>query len=117
MPAHKPTELARLLVAALVGYGLKYETVAAHPDIKCSVRTLHKHYRVELDEGNAKAMGLIGEAIFEEGVLKRNTAILIFLAKTRLGLQEVTRQETTGLDGGPVKVTVTYRMMKTKAKK
>ena len=115
-PKHKPTELSRKLVAALVGYGLKHEVVAKHPDVACGITTLHKYYRDELDAGNAKAMGLIGEALFDEAVTKRNPACLIFLAKTRLGLQEVTRVENTGADGKPIDMKITYRMVGDKAK-
>lgn len=98
-PAHKPTELSRKLVAALVGYGLKHEVVAAHPDVKCGITTLHKYYREELDEGNAKALGLIGEALFDEAVKKRTPSVLIFLGKTRLGLKEATEVTVTDPEG------------------
>ena len=105
-PKHKPTELSRKLVAALVGYGLKHEVVAKHPDIACGITTLHKYYRDELDAGNAKALGLIGESLFYEAVTKRNPACLIFLAKTRLGFREVQEVRIGDTDGKPVKFIV-----------
>lgn len=98
-PAHQPTNLSRKLVAALVGYGLKYEVVAKHPEIACGLTTLRKYYRDELDEGNAKALGLIGEALFDEAVIKRTASVLIFLGKTRLGLKEATEVQVTDPEG------------------
>ena len=107
-PKHKPTDLSRKLVAALVGYGLKHEVVAKHPDIACGITTLHKYYRLELDAGNAKAMGLIGGALFDEDVTKRNPACLIFRAKTGRGVQAVPGVGNHGADGKRSGLTSTY---------
>jgi len=103
-PRYKPTDRARSMVKTLAGYGIKQTEIAAHPDVACGMTTLHKYYRDELDAGDAAAQGLIGEALFDEAVNKRNIPSLIFLGKTRLGLKEVQQVQQTGADGGPIQV-------------
>ncbi len=80
------------------GYGLKQAVIA--DVMKCSIKTLHKYYRTELDEGDGKAQAKIGQSLFNKA-MSGDTASLIFLAKTRLGLREVNRLEVdnTSSDG------------------
>ncbi len=105
--AHKPTDKNRGIVEAMSSYGITQEVIAKRIDI--GVTSLNKYYREELDRGDGMAQAKIGEALYEKAVISKDTACLIFLAKTRLGLKEVSRVEATGPDGKPTAMKVTYR--------
>lgn len=97
---HKPTAETRKVAHTLAGYGIKQEIICKALGI--SLPTLHKHYRDELDKGDAQGQGKIGEALFQKA-MKGDTAALIFLAKVRLDFKETSRHEHTGADGGPIR--------------
>ena len=99
---HEPTPKALRQVYALSRYGVPQDAICAA--IEVSLPTLHKYYRNELDRGMAAALMKLGKALFERAVVDRDTAALIFLGKTRLGLKETSRVESTGADGGAIKV-------------
>ncbi len=56
--AHNPTDQGRAQVEAMSGYGLKQDAIANV--MKCSIKTLHKYYRTELDEGPTDSLGALG---------------------------------------------------------
>ncbi len=105
--AHKPTAKDRKTAEAMSGYGIRQEVIACV--IGVSEPTLRKHYREDLDRGDGMAQAKIGETLYERAVVDRDTTSLIFLAKTRIGLREVSRVESTGPNGEPIAMTVTYR--------
>ena len=92
---------------AMSGYGIKQEVIACV--IGVSEPTLRKYYREELDRGDGMAQAKIGEALYEKAVISKDTSCLIFLAKTRIGLREVSRVESVGPNGEPIAMSVTYR--------
>ena len=105
--AHKPTAKDRKTAEAMSGYGIRQEVIACV--IGVSEPTLRKYYRKELDRGDGEMQEKIGKALFDKAIVDKDTASLIFLAKTRIGLREVSRVENTGPNGEPVAMTVTYR--------
>lgn len=108
MPPHKPTDRQRVIVETLAGYGVPTDQIAEHPDVDVSRTTLWKHYAREIAIGNARALGKIGEALFQRAIGTKehpgSDTLLIFLGKTRLGLKEISRVEQTGADGGPIEI-------------
>ncbi len=105
--AHKPTDKNRGIVEAMSSYGITQEVIAKRIDI--GLTSLNKYYRFELDTGDGMAQSKIGEALYEKAVISKDTACLIFLAKTRIGLREVSRVESVGPNGEPIAMSVTYR--------
>ncbi len=101
--AHKPSDHTRWVVECLAGYGIKHEDIGHHPDLQIGETALVKYYREELDTGNTLALAMLGRAAFARA-LAGSDALLIFLMKTRVGLREVLRVESTGIDGGPILV-------------
>jgi hypothetical protein len=91
------------MVEALAGVGIPQDDIChliINPFTKrgISKSTLHRHFRQELDEGNAKAKAKIGETLF--GMMGQgNVAAAIFLAKVRLGWSEKLVVEQKESDG------------------
>jgi len=99
---HQPTDESRRQVEALSGYGMPRERIC--DVIGVSWPTLLKYYDRELALGDAKALSQIAKAAFERGVIDKDTSMLIFLCKTRLGWRDVQRVENTGPNGGPIQI-------------
>ncbi len=95
-PAHKPTDTGRRQVEAMSGYGLRQEVIATV--MGCSISTLHRHYREQLDEGDGRAQAKIGQALYDMAIAGDRTC-LIFLAKCRLGFREASEIVVTDPDG------------------
>ena len=102
--AHKPTDEGRRQVEAMAGYGVRQEVIAKV--MVCGIKTLHKYYRRELDSGDGRAQAKIGQALYDKAVNDKDTASLIFLAKTRLKLREVTEVRVGDTDGKPIRFVV-----------
>jgi hypothetical protein len=65
------------MVESLVSHGLTHETIAQLLDI--SADTLTRHYRRELDTGEAKAVALMARSLFRRGLRGDTTAALFWL--------------------------------------
>ncbi len=100
--AHQPTKESRQLVQLHAAVGTPVARIAEIMEI--SEKTLRKHYRTELDLGQAKANATIGGALFNSAK-DGNTTAQIFWLKTRAGWRETNRIEH-GIDDGTIKPTV-----------
>ena len=96
-PAHKKSEEKARLVRVMAQYGAPQEDIAH--EVGISVDTLTKYYAQEYASGKAHADVVIRQTIFEKAVKQKDTACLIFLCKTRLGMRETTRPERISPDG------------------
>lgn len=81
----------------------------------CSLNTVQSYIKdfptvkTARDEEREKMGDAVELALYDEAVNKRNTAALIFLAKTQFKDRGyVERQEVTGKDGGAIEVIYTY---------
>lgn len=80
--------------------GCDYMTVRRYLDKYPTLAVLQK----ELTEQMGDAVEL---ALYDEAVNKRNTAALIFLAKTKFKNRGyIERQEVTGAEGGPIAINI-----------
>jgi hypothetical protein len=86
---------------------------AAARRLGCAENTIRRYINnyPEVAEVHTEAFETAGDnveyALYDEAVNQRNTAALIFLAKTRFRNRGYTeRQELTGANGGPVAITV-----------
>ena len=100
-PAHTPTEKTRNEVAALAGFGVRYEDIADFLGI--SEKTLTKHYKEELKNGAIKANAAIAKTLFN-AAKEGNVTACIFWLKTRAGWRETQNVELSGPEKGPVAV-------------
>ncbi|MDJ0449232.1 hypothetical protein [Methylocystis sp. JR02] len=85
-----------------------------------SLKTLHKHFRVELNTGMVKSNAKVGESLFIQAVgapaqfdergnqiraeQPRVPSCGIFWAKARMGWKERDVHELTGENGGPIEI-------------
>ncbi len=92
---------------------LDAETVEKYAMIGCTLReiadrfgvgheTIRRKYKEALQRGRALGKMKIRKAIWDVGVEKENTSILLHLAKHELGQHDKIRQELTGADGEPI---------------
>lgn len=89
-------------------------TLAAR-QLGCAPNTVRRYIReyVTVAEAQAIAHDTMGDevesALYDEAINKRNTAALIFIAKTKYKDRGyVERQEVSGKDGGDVAIRVVY---------
>lgn len=118
--AHKPTQKSRAEVMALASYGIPQTGICEYIGIK-DKKTLHKHYRKELDRAAVNANAKVGKFLFkaasgdaleDENIDAKFADCIraaIFWAKTRMDWSE--RSEITGPGGGPVEVKVTRKVV------
>lgn len=120
-----PTPDQRRQIEALAAYGIPQEEMCrllANPETgrPIDLKTLHKHFRHELDTGMAKANARVAESLFRQAVgapaqydaeghvlRAEQTPVVsaaIFWLKARAGWKERDVHELTGPDGGPIEV-------------
>lgn len=95
-PAKKRNETDGKVVEALAAFGVPQESIAGH--VGMSVPTLVKLYRAELKKGKSTGDVKLMETAFSKATKDRDTAMIIFLLKTRLHMSE-----TGKADGVPDK--------------
>ena len=86
-PPHKPTEKSRNDVRNMAAVGITQEDIVKV--IRVDLKTLRKHYRVELDESLVKANAQVGGALFTKAK-NGDTAAMIWWEKTRAGKSDKT---------------------------
>ena len=96
MVEHEPTEKTRAQVQQASGLGLPQEQICAL--IGISVKTLRKHYEVELGLGKALASAQIAKSLFNKAQGGDTTA-MIWWTKAQMRWSETVKQELTGADG------------------
>lgn len=106
------------MVEAFAAYGIQQEEMCLVLGI--SLKTLHKHFRVELNTGMVKSNAKVGESLFIQAVgapaqfdergnqiraeQPRVPSCGIFWAKARMGWKERDVHELTGENGGPIEI-------------
>ena len=104
---------AEQMIAALQATKGMVTLAARH--LGCSVNTVQRYIseyptvKAARDTEREKMGDAVELALYDEAVNKRNTAALIFMAKTLFKDRGyVDRQEVTGADGGAIEVKYTY---------
>jgi hypothetical protein len=121
----EPTEEQRRQVEAFAAYGIPQEDMCKlipnpRTGKPIDLKTLHKHFRVELDTGMIRANAKVAESLFRQAVgapaqydatgkliRAEQTPVVsagIFWAKARMGWKERDVHEFTGENGGPIEV-------------
>ncbi|MGJ0397425.1 MAG: hypothetical protein ACR65U_14480 [Methylocystis sp.] len=114
----KPSDEQRKMIEAYAAYGISQEEMCTLVGV--SLKTLHKHFRQELDTGMTKANAKVAESLFRQAVgapaqydsegklLRAEQAPVvsagIFWAKARMGWKETDVHEFQGRDGGPIEI-------------
>ena len=98
--AHMPDSNERRQVQAMAAYGIPETYISGVLGI--DPKTLRKHYREELDFGEAKANAQVAGFLFNSAK-NGNVTAQIFWLKTRARWREVpTALEHSGPNGGPI---------------
>ena len=84
-PPFKPTATQRAFVEGAALGGLPHERIAER--VGCSVDTLVKYFRKELDAVH-EAHSRLAKTAFDMALNERNPAMVMFLCKTRLNWSE-----------------------------
>ncbi|TDX61941.1 hypothetical protein EDE12_11242 [Methylosinus sp. sav-2] len=121
----EPSEDQRRQVEAFAAYGIPQEDMCKlllnpRTGKPIDLKTLHKHFRVELDTGMVRANAKVAESLFRQAVgaaaqydangkliRAEQTPVVsagIFWAKARMGWKERDVHEFTGENGGPIEV-------------
>ena len=87
----KPTDELRAKVRQLSAMGLPQDDIARL--IECSPKTLRKHFRRELDLGNAEVNAMVAGFLFQNAKAG-NVAAQIFWLKTRARWKEIPPPKT-----------------------
>jgi hypothetical protein len=93
--AHQPTLETRKTVENASGLGIPQESIAILLEI--TPKTLRRKYRRELDQGKAK-MDVTAGGQIAKGILRGDTGLLIFYARTRMGWKPPPTEITTPPD-------------------
>lgn len=102
---HEPTDLTRAQVDELCNLGMTQLQIARILHI--SEPTLRKHYREELDAGDARATSEVARNmlnIARDPEHKSAAMVGMFWLKTKGGWRETTKLEHTGANGGPIQL-------------
>jgi len=93
---HVPTAVQRQLVAALAGFGITHNAIAAHIGI-CR-NTLEKHYAADLENAQELANARVAQSLFQMATSGKVPAAAIFWMKARAKWREQDPPEfsTTG---------------------
>jgi hypothetical protein len=99
---HRKTEMAANEVKAYATVHVPHHQIAILMNI--STPTLLKHYRRELDEGDARGCALIAKTLFTRATVDRDLGALCFIAKCKMGWREtqVVQNQLLDKDGNPV---------------
>lgn len=103
----EPTPETRKMVEQLVAFGIPNEQImnmVIGPSGKpmTSKQTLYRHFRSELENGEAKANAKVAQCLFAQATVGNNVTAQIFWLKTRARWRETNHLELTGKDGGPI---------------
>ena len=107
--AHRPTEITRAQVLALVGFGIRAEEIADYLGI--TRPTLDKYYKKELSTGALRANAAIAETLYKKAK-DGDTTACIFWLKTRAGWRETNKLELAGSEEQPLTIKTHYDLGK-----
>lgn len=91
---YQPTDDQRRQVLAMTGFGIRQDEIATSLEI--DKKTLHKHFRRELDTGMTVANVRVARALYQNAVEHNNVAAQIWWTKTRMGWKDTSVVENTG---------------------
>jgi hypothetical protein len=96
-PAHRPDATSRRQVEAMTAYGVPELNIASV--IGIDPKTLRKHYRDELDNGQVKATAKVAESLFRKATSDgpQSVTAAIFWLKTKGGWRETPQDHRVGL--------------------
>ena len=96
-PAHRPDATSRRQVEAMTAYGVPELNIASVVGI--DPKTLRKHYRGELDNGQVKATAKVAENLFRKATSDgpQSVTAAIFWLKTKGGWRETPQTHEVGL--------------------
>jgi hypothetical protein len=95
-----PDDAMRPRITELSRLGIPVEQIA---HVACMTRdNLYKHYRHDMMTGRLLSNELVGSVLLEKATVDKDTAALIFWAKTQMGWKETKAHEITGKDGDAV---------------
>lgn len=83
MQVYEPTEKSRKIVRQLAMLGVPQEQIAKKMGI--DAKTLRRHYREDLDEGDVEAFASVAGALWHNAVKNNNVVAQIFWMKARHG--------------------------------
>lgn len=95
------------MVKTMVAGGIDQTAIAGVLGI--SKPTLRKHYGREIATAAAEAHMRVSASLFSLATTGKNVAAGIWWEKTRRGMSETQRIESTGADGKPIENIVTYK--------
>lgn len=87
-PEFKPTPEQRKMVESLSSYGIPQDEICKV--VGCSVPTLEKHFRAELDTATTKANAMVAQRLYQMAVAGNPPAATFFWLKTRANWRETT---------------------------
>ena len=88
-PRFKPSESDRNTAQTMAAYGVPEEQIARAIGRRgISAKTLRKHFRNELSNGQAVANAKIAQTLFQMATSGEHPAVTIFCAKVRLHMRE-----------------------------
>ena len=74
--------------------------------------TLRKHYDLELGLGKAQASAAVAKTLFNKATVGGDTTACIWWTKAQMRWAETQRHETSGPDGGPQELKITWQSEK-----
>lgn len=102
-PSHQPTEKNKATVLKLAKLGVPQNIISIA--LAIDVKTLHKYYSNQLDEGKVHVVESLLQTAQQRA--KKSDAILIFLLKTIAGLKESEIVDDNGRKAKIVEIRVT----------
>jgi len=103
-PPFEPTDEQRYTVEVMTSGGWTEDQIAGCLGI--DPKTLRKHFRDELDNGDARFLTKVYESLGRQA-LSGNVGAACFILKTRAGFSEKVVNEHTGPGGGPIQTETT----------
>ena len=80
---YRPTDDQRRQVLTMTGFGIRQDEIATA--LMIDKKTLHKHFRRELDTGMTEANVRVAQALYTNATKHMNVAAQIWWTKVRMG--------------------------------
>lgn len=90
----QPTDDQRRQVLTMTGFGLRQDEICT--SLLIDKKTLHKHFRRELDTGMTEANVRVAQALYTNATKNMNVAAQIWWTKTRMGWKDTSVVENKG---------------------
>jgi hypothetical protein len=83
---YQPTDEQRRTVLTMTGFGIRQEEIAT--SLQIDKKTLHKHFRRELDTGMTEANVRVAQALYTNATKHMSVGAQIWWTKARMGWKE-----------------------------